>query len=140
MKQRRVWRYTCEFCRKSGCGKAAMRDHEGRCFKNPNRGCPVCEARWPLEQLAAPMAALAQINAENEAALIEAIGQAVDHCPACTCAAINQGPLPMVEVESNEWDGPVRTQSYRYHVSWDYAKARDEYRREEQADWGVTSL
>ncbi len=127
MKQRRVWRYTCDHCRKSGCGKAAMRDHEARCFKNPARHCPVCERQWPIEELEAPIAACSDMDKGNEAALIQSISDAVEQCPACICAAIIQAPLPMLETVE---DGPL----HRYWCSWDYKKARDEYRAEQRQE------
>lgn len=37
MKRKRVWRYYCDFCKKSGCGRAAMAWHEQRCINNPAR-------------------------------------------------------------------------------------------------------
>jgi len=142
MKKRKVWRYTCDHCGKSNCSSWAMKQHELRCFKNPQRKCPVCGAKWPRGELAAPMAALADIEESTEGALIRAIESAADGCPACTLAAIIQGPLPMVE-----WDIPGEFHfgefhegthgEYRYRVKWDYKTARDEYRRDQMDDIGL---
>ena len=134
MKQRRVWRYTCDHCKKSGCRKDAIRDHEACCFKNPNRRCRVCETQWPLEQLIAPMAALANIEKQNEAALIRAISDAVEGCPACILSALTQGPVPTIEEYGCDWSGNETTYSHRYYITWDYAKARDEYRNEQHSE------
>ena len=128
MLKRRVWRYTCEHCKKSNCSSSAMRTHELRCFKNPNRRCPVCEAQWPLDCLKEPMAAMAEINKDNEEALIKAISDKVESCPACTFAAIIQAPVAQVE------SGGENSDLHRYWITWDYKKARDEYRAEQRAE------
>jgi hypothetical protein len=139
MKQKRVLRYYCDHCKKSGCNKAAIRDHEAKCFHNPNRHCPICEAQWPLDGLIAPMAALVDIDEKNEETLIQAISDAVDGCPACICAALLQGPIPTIEVEHENWDGSQSSiTKHRYWVTWNYKKAMDEYmseRRSEEASY-----
>ena len=43
MKAKKVWRYYCEYCKKSGCSKYWMRRHEERCTLNPNRICGYCK-------------------------------------------------------------------------------------------------
>lgn len=138
MKKRHVWRYTCEHCKKSNCSGGAMAQHELRCFRNPARCCPVCEAQWPLDWLVEPMKALEEIEEATEEALIAKLREAVEGCPACMCAAIMQAKLPMIE-----WDTPGEYHfgefcpgshgSYRYRVKWDYGKERDAYRAEQRA-------
>lgn len=107
-----------------------MRDHELRCFKNPARKCPVCCAQWPISNLVPHLAALADVDEATEPAVIEAVSNTVDGCPACILSAIKQATLPMIETYS----GPMspfddeHTHVSRYWITWDYKKARDEYR------------
>ena len=35
-------RYYCEYCKKSGCNANVIRKHESACTLNPNRVCRVC--------------------------------------------------------------------------------------------------
>lgn len=43
MKVKRVNRYYCDHCKKSGCGKSALMKHERGCMRNPGRVCGFCE-------------------------------------------------------------------------------------------------
>jgi len=52
---KRVNRYYCEYCGKSGCAGGHMRNHEQHCTKNPNRVCGMCAI---AQQQQAPMEAL----------------------------------------------------------------------------------
>ena len=126
MKVRRVYRYTCDFCKRSNCSKGSISTHESKCFKNPNRRCTMCGAQWPIEGLAAPMAALSDTDEGNEAQLVEAVAKAVEYCPACTCAALNQCDRPVLEWEDEYGDSG----KYKYRFKWDYKKARDAYLNE----------
>ena len=134
MKVRRVNRYTCDFCKRSNCSASAISSHESKCFKNPNRHCTICDAQWPIDGLAAPMAALADVDKGTEEKLIQAVANAVDHCPACICSALNQCDRPILEWDNEYGDSG----KYKYRFEWDYKKARDEYlndqRREEASE------
>lgn len=44
MKIKKVNRYYCEFCKKSGCSAYHIQKHEKSCTSNPNRKCKMCEA------------------------------------------------------------------------------------------------
>lgn len=82
MKSKKVWRYYCDHCKKSGCGKAAMLKHEASCCRNPGRVCRMCVrgecAPLPLPELAE--------HIHN----IDALRKAADGCPACMLAAVMQ--------------------------------------------------
>jgi len=43
MNKKRVWRYYCEFCKKSGCSAGHIKHHEEHCTMNPMRKCGFCE-------------------------------------------------------------------------------------------------
>lgn len=42
MKTKKVNRYYCDFCPKSGCAAGHMKSHELHCTANPNRECGLC--------------------------------------------------------------------------------------------------
>lgn len=42
MTKRKAWRYKCDFCKKSGCNSACIKEHEASCTFNPNRVCRLC--------------------------------------------------------------------------------------------------
>jgi hypothetical protein len=101
-----------------------MKLHEERCFKNPAR-------KWPNPDIEPHKIALADVDHSTEAAVIAALSDAVDGCPACILATIIQATLP-----TSEWsdvDGE-RSGSSKYWIQWDYKKARDEYRSEQMAE------
>lgn len=134
MKTRRCLRYLCDYCKKSGCSKSAMVHHEARCFRNPTRKCPVCERQWPIAELAPAMEALVDVDDSNEDALIKAISEEVESCPACTLSAILQSEIPTHDVEYHGWDGDVTHSKERHWIKWDYKKARDAYNAEKRAE------
>ena len=99
MKSKRVLRYYCDFCKKSGCGKYAMEQHELYCTMNPNRKCKMC-AIADMEQL--PIDALKRllplpkvmeddygVGYTVEENPLKKLHEATD-CPACILATIRQ--------------------------------------------------
>ena len=43
MRIKRVNRYYCDFCKKSGCSKFHLQQHESSCTANPDRVCRMCK-------------------------------------------------------------------------------------------------
>jgi len=82
MKQKKVWRYYCDHCKKSGCGKAAMLKHERHCLRNDERECRMCASLNGATNL--PMAEL--VAAANES--LEKLREVSEQCPMCMLAAI----------------------------------------------------
>ncbi len=134
MKTRRCLRYSCDYCKKSGCSKSAMMQHEVRCFRNPARRCTVCERQWPIAELAPKMEALIDVDDSNEEALINAVGEVVESCPACMLSAILQTPITAHDGEYHGFDGCSFNRIERHWFRWDYAKARDAYRAEQRSE------
>lgn len=82
MKQKRVWRYYCDHCRKGGCGKAAMLKHERHCIRNPQRECRMC--KHVHEDETAKVSELVEAAQDDLNKLRE-----VSHgCPVCMLAGI----------------------------------------------------
>lgn len=52
MEKKKVWRYYCDFCKKSNCSGAAMSKHEKHCTSNPDRECRMCETPRDYRELA----------------------------------------------------------------------------------------
>lgn len=114
MKVKRINRYYCDFCKKSGCSKSHLQHHEERCTLNPNRTCGVCkmlkEIQPPLETLVAvlPSPQGQELHDEkydydyfpesfttscNEA--LKGLRDAANDCPACILAAIRLSGIPV---------------------------------------------
>lgn len=125
MTKKKVWRYTCGFCKKSNCSGGAISGHEKTCFRNPNRGCGICKIQWPVEGLFSEILGLSKITEKTEDKLIGNISKIVNHCPACIISAISQAKLP---------NGTGDNSGYKYQVKFDYKKERDEYNHEKIAN------
>jgi hypothetical protein len=91
MREKKVWRYYCDFCRKAGCAKGAMIKHEAHCCSNPNRTCRMCAL---MQNVQTPMAELiTALETGGEAALRTAIvggSDWSDACPVCILATLIQ--------------------------------------------------
>jgi len=129
MKERKVTRFTCDFCKKSNCKRDAMQAHELRCFKNPARRCPICQRQWPDEKLTKLIANMGNITSESEPALMMELREETDGCPACICAAISQATLPVHVCEDDFGRG-----EFRHHIDFNYKKEMDEYMAEQRAE------
>lgn len=106
MKSKRVWRYYCEFCGKSGCGKAAMIKHESRCTMNPNRECGMCNTvgesavqplqiieQHPLTFRIEDESMVCMSGSDNVEKYIKDIREACHNCPACMLAVFRQAKI-----------------------------------------------
>lgn len=105
MKVKRVNRYYCEFCKKSGCSGGHIAKHERHCTRNPNRICRMCKMVGQEQQpkimdlkllLPTPVKFPDRdyeyfLVTELTREFLEATGG----CPACTLAAILQSGYPM---------------------------------------------
>jgi len=101
MKEKRVWRYYCDYCKKSGCNKYAIEQHELHCTMNPERQCRMCDIIGNEQK---PISELKQLlpsptvkeNDWGESAyiidgsLLENLRDATNNCPACILATIRQ--------------------------------------------------
>ena len=109
MRTKRVNRYYCDFCRKSGCSAPHMAKHERHCTMNPNRECGVCKMLNLRQQPMAVLLALQPNPADYPAtdefgaiprelseaaeASLQELRDATDDCPACILAALRQGRI-----------------------------------------------
>lgn len=116
MRVKRVNRYYCDFCKKSGCSAGHMKRHEKHCTMNPKRACGMCSfndggVSPPMSKLIKLLPDPESYRSEDEfgpsysGALSTAANKAlkglrdeVEDCPACILAAIRQAgiPAPMV--------------------------------------------
>jgi hypothetical protein len=106
MKSRKVIRYYCDFCKKSGGNKYWIKRHEESCTANPNRKCRMCSliATIPSYSVSAltkmfPSRKDIEISEEkNQFSEIELVDQAIEKirkendgiCPACILAVLRQ--------------------------------------------------
>ena len=99
MTKKQVWKYRCDYCKKTGLSAGHMTNHERHCTNNPNRICRM-HARIAGEDIAAPtmpdmFRALKLRPLEN--AMIE-LRRIAHNCPMCILAAIRQTGI-------QKWDG-----------------------------------
>lgn len=106
MKVKKINRYYCDFCKKSGCNKYFITRHEKHCTLNPERKCRFCQK---AEQETRPMKELTavlhktkqQVDAlgdqrtiDNDAEIwkkaINKLKELTGDCPACILSAIRQ--------------------------------------------------
>ncbi len=121
MKRKKVWRYYCDFCKKSNCSAASISHHEKRCTLNPDRHCGMC-AIVDLPQK--PMPELIELlkdiriledkeydglvgvsinyilHGDMDAAL-ERLRDETENCPACILAALRQKGIPVPMTKFN---------------------------------------
>lgn len=90
MKRKRVWRYYCEFCDKSGCHAGYLKKHERHCTNNPDRECGKCKIAGLNTK---PVEELVEILGNGDTKNVEKLRDATSGCPACMLAAIRQSGL-----------------------------------------------
>ena len=115
MRQKKVWRYYCDFCKKAGCSKYHLKRHEERCTMNPNRHCGICGF---LEQEQCDIAEVKKLlpNPDDFKSimgdldfecfdddrmrkamkdLMPKLRSETNDCPACMLAVLRQGGIPV---------------------------------------------
>lgn len=90
MRQKKVWRYYCDHCKKAGQRKDLILKHEIGCTRNPDRVCGMCKHRGAEQK---PLALLTEAL---EAGGIDGLREEAACCPACMLAACMKvnGPGP----------------------------------------------
>ena len=111
MKTKRVNRYYCDFCKKSGCSAPHLRKHEEHCTMNPRRICGLCavENNTSPEELAEAVASIPNVEQfkhsnsdefgesewysipeETVKTVLADLSDRFDGCPVCTFTALRQ--------------------------------------------------
>lgn len=91
MNKKMVWRYYCDYCKKSGCSAGHMKKHELHCTMNPNRQCGHCEAANETQSSISDLIiALGKGSLEE----MDNLRNVAHNCPTCILAAIRQSGLP----------------------------------------------
>lgn len=103
MKTKKVNRYYCDFCKKSGCSGGHMKKHEIHCTMNPNRACRVCLLlgvhQQPMSELLATLPKPASYNFdpleafEGVTLAMPLLRRKANNCPACILATLRQSGL-----------------------------------------------
>lgn len=101
MRTKKVNRYYCDFCKKSGCSSYHMKRHEAACTANPNRICRVCktdvrdlgflaqELQSKPDGMMVPDIPNCQREVTKES--FDRVSDLVDGCPACLLAVLRRG-------------------------------------------------
>lgn len=112
MRTKQVQMHYCEYCGKRGMRAYYIREHEKHCTLNPNRECRVCGLIEEQQPRMADLLALLprfphgdnEIYTDQAAAAVEALmpalRNAANNCPACIMAALRQAGIPVPIVES----------------------------------------
>lgn len=105
MRERIVKRYYCDYCKKAGCSKYHMTEHEKHCTMNPNRDCRMCallaNSAAPLDEIRALVPRIREVSDDQGlydhthygrkvAEAVDVMRQAADGCPVCVFAALRQ--------------------------------------------------
>lgn len=91
MRTKKVNRYYCDFCKKSGCASGHMKAHEKHCTANPNRECRLCKTpHRDFVELRKYIVGFRESEDENYRYLPKELRDAVGNCPACILATLRQ--------------------------------------------------
>lgn len=120
MRRKLVYRYYCDFCKKSGCSSYWIKQHEERCTMNPNRECGMCTFtlgiydKEKLEEAKKILEPYKGLHSEyNEGYYTEAIlpdditkklRELVEDCPACIMAALRQSNIEVAAMRGFNFD------------------------------------
>ena len=126
MRKKQVWRYYCDYCKKSGCSGGWIAKHEKHCTMNPDRECGMCKhaAGEEVQPNTDKLIAMLPDPTEYHTAFIDEFGlqreewpglsEAVDkvlpalresanNCPVCLLAAFRQRGIHLSLVENFEY-------------------------------------
>jgi len=150
MKIKKVNRYYCEYCKKSGCSAGHMVKHEKHCTMNPNRICRMCEIvscnsamkkpisisilkklfpnpkEYVIEDEYGWISYLDEFGIKVEKAMIK-LREFTNNCPACILAVLRQCGIPVPFVKSF---------NYKKECAQMWADYNDqEYKKQEMANY-----
>ena len=106
MKTKRVNRYYCDYCKKSGCSSYWIREHEKHCTMNPKRDCRMCAIMQtaydnePQVEMGKLLACLDDVHYDETQSVfamlnISKLKETAQNCPACIMAALRQAGIPV---------------------------------------------
>lgn len=131
MRSKRVLRYYCDHCKKSGCSKGHMARHETHCTNNPQRCCRFCDLEKPPT---AELIAVFTEECEGGDGALKRLREIADDCPACILAGIRQGRGKRNRITHDEHGAPSDEDN---HIDFDFKKEAEIYlaqKRESEAD------
>lgn len=114
MIRKQVYRYYCEFCKKSGCSGGHMKAHESSCTANPNRNCRMCGLTQDMPSLTAILKAPGNAL-EDWKAKMATLREAAEECPACILAAIRQSDVQKNQIDSES--GPMNEETMYWQTA-----------------------
>ena len=116
MKTKKVNRYYCDHCKKSGCSARHMKKHETGCTLNPNRICGYCriseieqmEMKRLLDVLPCPPTEIEDEygwigygDIPDIEIAIDKLRELTQNCPMCIFSALRQKDIPIYMTKFN---------------------------------------
>lgn len=112
MRTKRVLRYYCEHCKKSGCSKHWMTRHEDSCIHNPKR---ICRFHYHIDESEdEKVQSLPYLIAHVMRGSLNALREASMGCPACMLAAIVQSGITKQIPDEEGFGKPNEFSAWRY--------------------------
>ena len=102
MRQKKVWRYYCDYCKKANCSKSSIEKHEQHCTMRPDRHCGMCDYIENMQKNIETLkdAFIEDVNCHfekhrndyifSDAVDIPKLRKTSGNCPACILATIRQ--------------------------------------------------
>lgn len=107
-----------------------MQNHEKTCVRNPNRRCYACDTQWPNTEAIEAMNRAVRESREtldsDKMPDISSVEDITNGCPACILSAI---------LQSTETVEGIDGSSIKPYVEFDYKKAMQDRREEEQEEY-----
>lgn len=103
MTKRRVWRYKCDFCKKSGCSGGHIARHERSCTANPNRICRMHAHTGEVQPALPTLIDLVRANivGSDGTAATGKLREACHSCPVCMLSALRQGGFLKIDIDED---------------------------------------
>lgn len=127
MIEKQITGYYCEFCKKFGRSKHAMKKHELHCTMNQNRVCRICQLKDQGPQ-ASIRDLLRALNIQGGVD-IDALHDRANGCPVCMLSAIRQSG-----VMKSPYGSPNYEKASRFDFKKELAAFWNEYNADQELD------
>jgi hypothetical protein len=113
MRQKQVWRFYCDHCKKSRGSRRGIEHHERHCANNPNRECRHCEMVGERQE---PIHERCEVMIEDG---FHALRDLVGNCPMCllnTALIVNRHSTYESHVSVGDFDFQTEMKRFWQHI------------------------